>query len=195
MENEVKEPAPRLNYISPDEYLAMEREVEEKHEYFDGYVVAMSGASHEHNIIAGNLFSEIGHFLKGKECRLYPSDMRVSTPGRDTYIYPDASIVCGKPEFEDDKFDILKNPVTVFEILSPSTQKNDIGYKFLWYQQISILREYIMIDSSKVFVQTVRKQKDGAWRFEDIVNRDGDIHIQTIDFKISIVDIYRDTGL
>jgi len=195
MENEVKEPAPKFNYVSPDEYLAMERASKEKHEYFDGYVVAMSGASLEHNTIAGNLFTEIGYFLKGKECRLYPSDLRVSTPNRDTYIYPDASIVCGMPEMEDDKFDTLKNPVVVFEILSPSTQKNDIGYKFLWYQQIPNLKEYIMIDSRKIFVQAVRKEQNGAWRFDDITNRDSYLHTQSINFKISITEIYTDTGL
>lgn len=195
MENEVKEPAPKFNYVSPGEYLEIERASEEKHEYFDGYVVAMSGASREHNIIAGNLYTEIGSFLKGKECRLYPSDMRVSTPNRDTYIYPDGSIVCGQPEMEDDKFDTLKNPVVVFEILCPSTQKNDIGYKLLWYQQIPSLREYVMVDSRRIFVQAVRKEQNGAWRFEDNTNRDGYLHIQTIDLKVSIAEIYRDTGL
>jgi Uma2 family endonuclease len=195
MENEVKEPAPRLNYVSPDEYLSFERASEEKHEYYDGYIVAMSGASREHNTITGNLFSEIGHFLKNKGCRLYPSDMRISTPNRDRYLYPDASIVCGKPEMEDDKFDTLKNPVVLFEILSPSTQKNDFGYKFLWYQQIPDLKEYVMIDSRRLFVQAVRKEQNGAWRFDDITDRDGLLQIHTINFTLSIADIYRDTGL
>ena|SRR5687768_12484687 len=121
--------------------------------------------------------------------------MRVSTPTRDTYIYPDASIVCGKTEMEDNKFDTLKNPVAVFEILSPSTQKNDIGYKLLWYQQIPNLKEYIMIDSRKIFVQVVRKEQNGAWRFEETIDRDAYLHIQTINFKVSVAEIYRDTGL
>jgi len=195
MENEVKEPAPKYNYVSPDEYLAMERAAEMKHEYYDGYVEAMSGASLAHNDIAMNIYSRIGSFLEGKECRLLPSEMRVSTPGRDTYLYPDASIVCGKPELEDDKFDSLLNPSVIFEILSRSTQKNDTGYKLLYYKNIPTLKEYIMIDSQKRFVQVVRRQADGAWRFEDIVAADAKVTLETIQLTISLDDLYRNTGL
>jgi Uma2 family endonuclease len=195
MENEVKEPAPKYNYISPDEYLEMERASDQKHEYYDGLVVAMSGASMEHNQIAMNLYSKIASFLDDKNCRIYPSDLRVSTPGRDTYIYPDASIVCGKPELEDNRADTLINPAVVFEILSRSTKKNDVGYKLIWYQHIPSLQEYIMIDSTKRFVQTVRKQADGAWRFEDIFNASAEFTIQTINFSIALDDIYRHTEL
>ena len=195
MENEVKEPAPKYNYISPDEYLAMERAAEEKHEYYDGYVVAMSGARLKHNQVAANLYAAIGSYLKGKGCQLLPSDMRVSTPNRDAYIYPDATIVCGEPELEDDQFDTLINPAVVFEIFSPSTLKNDVGYKLIWYQHIPSLKEYIMIDTKKRLVQAVRKQTDGAWRFEDITNADGELYIPTTQFRVTFNDIYRNTGM
>jgi len=195
MENEVKEPAPKYNYVSPDEYLQMERSTEEKHEYYNGYVIAMSGARLRHNQIAANLYANIGIYLKEKECQVLPSDMRVATPNRDAYIYPDVSIVCGKPELEDEQFDTLLNPAVVFEIWSPSTQNNDVGYKLLYYQHIPSLKEYIMIDSAKRFVQTVRRQQDGAWRFEDIPDMDATLFIQTINMKISFADIYRNTGL
>src|SRR5258708_21310022 len=134
MDNEVKEPAPKYNYISPEEYLEMERASNEKHEYYDGHVEAMSGASLRHGVIASNLYTEIGSFLKGTQCQVLPSEMRVATPNHDTYIYPDALIVCDKPELEDEKFDTLLNPTLVFEILSPFTQKNDLGYKLLYYR-------------------------------------------------------------
>jgi Uma2 family endonuclease len=195
MDNEVKEPAPKYNYISPDEYLEMERASDQKHEYYDGLVIAMSGASRAHNRIAMNLYAEVGSFLKGKSCMMYPSDMRVSTPGRDAYIYPDASIICGESKMEDDKFDTLINPTVVIEILSHSTRKNDVGYKLLGYQQIPSVKEYIMIDSTKRFAQTVRKESNGAWRFENIAGEESQVIIQSIDFSISLDEIYRDTGL
>jgi Uma2 family endonuclease len=195
MENEVKEPAPKYNYISPDEYLAMERESEEKHEYYDGYIIAMSGARLKHNQVAANIYSKIGHYLEGRECQVLPSDMRVSTPSRDAYLYPDASVVCGEPQLEDDKFDTLLNPSVIFEIWSPSTQKNDTGYKLLHYKNIPTLKEYIMIDAAKRFVQVVRKQPDEAWRFEDISEDSGVLHIETIGLKVSFHDLYRNTGL
>ena len=195
MENIVKEPAPKYNYISPDEYLAMERLSDQKHEYYDGNIMAMSGARLKHNQMAGNLVLEIGSFLKGKECQVIPSDMRVSTPDRDAYVYPDATIVCGEPKLEDDHFDTLLNPTVVFDIWSPSTQKKDVGYKTLYYQNIPSLREFIMIDSAKRFARTVRKQTDGIWEFEDITESTDGIFIQSINFRISFDNIYRNTGL
>lgn len=195
MENEVKEPAPKYNYISPDEYLEMERASDERHEYYDGYVVAMSGARLKHNQVAANLYSEIGSHLKEKDCQVLPSHMRVSTPGRDAYMYPDAIIVCGEPQLEDDKFDTLTNPVVIFEIWSPSTKNNDTGYKLLHYKNIPSLKEYFMIDAARRFVQVVRKEQDGAWRFEDILDNSPGIHIQSINLSISFNDLYRNTGI
>jgi Uma2 family endonuclease len=195
MENEVKEPAPKYNYVSPDEYLAMERAAEEKHEYYDGYVVAMSGARLKHNQVAANLYAKAGSWLENKECQIIPSEMRVATPNRDTYLYPDASIVCGEPLLEDDQFDTLLNPSVIFEILSRSTQKNDTGYKLLYYKNIPTLKEYIMIDSQKRLVQVVRRQADGAWRFEDITGANAKVTIETIQLTISFDELYRNTGL
>jgi len=195
MENELKEPAPKYNYITPDEYLAMERASEEKHEYYDGFVITMSGARLRHNRVARNLYAKIGSFLEDKECELLPSDMRVSTPNRDAFMYPDLSIVCGEPQLEDDKFDTLLNPSVIFEIWSPSTQRNDRGYKLTYYKNIPSLNEYIMVDTAKRFIVIVRRQADGAWRFEDIDNSVGDLFIQTIGFNISFDDIYAKTGL
>src|SRR5262245_1704327 len=103
MENELKEPAPKYNYVSPKEYLAMECKAEYENEYYYGQVLAMSGANLRHNYIESNLMVSLSAFLKNKECRLLGGNMRVSTPSHDSYMYPDALIVCGKPELEDDK--------------------------------------------------------------------------------------------
>lgn len=194
MENEVKEPAPKYNYISPAEYLVLERASEEKNEYYDGKIYAMSGASRKHNIIAMNLFTNIGSFLKNKNCQMFPSDMRVSTPSHNSYMYPDAMIVCSEQELEDDKFDTLLNPGTIFEILSPSTRSIDKGRKFLFYQQIPTLKEYIMIDSLKRFIQAARKQADGSWKSEELNEQTENLHIQTIDHHLPLSEIYHNTG-
>jgi len=195
MENEVKEPAFKYNYITPAEYLAAERAAEEKHEYYDGQVLAMSGAGAKHVVIASNLVINIGTFLKGKDCQVLFSDMRVSTLNHDAYMYPDALIVCGGLQLEDDKFDTLLNPSVIFEILSPSTYHHDKRFKYWHYQQIPSLKEFIMIESRKRLVQIARKQKDGAWRIVDLPKNTNEVHIETIDFKISFDSIYRNTGL
>ncbi|MEO7924250.1 MAG: Uma2 family endonuclease [Chitinophagaceae bacterium] len=195
MENEVKEPAPKLNDISPEAYLELERAADYNNEYYYGQVFAMSGASLKHNIIDGNLIGTIGQFLKGKDCSILPGNMRVSTPTHDSYMYPDASIFCGKPLLEDDKFDTLTNPSVIFEILSPSTRSIDKGRKFFFYQQIPSLKEYIMIDSLKRFIHIARKQTDQSWVVETINETVTQILITTINFHFSLDQIYEGTGL
>jgi Uma2 family endonuclease len=181
-----------MNFITPAQYLEMERASEFRSEYFQGYVQAMSGASLKHNIIDRNLIYSLTHFLKGKDCQALPSHMRVGTPSADSYMYPDALIVCGKPDLEDDKFDTLKNPSVIFEIISPSTALYDKGRKFFFYQQVPSLKEYIMIDSRQILIQLGRKQPDGSWRFEQISDRNGELNITTIDFTLPLSEIYFD---
>jgi len=195
MENEVKEPAFKYNYITPAEYLAAERAAEEKHEYYDGQVLAMSGASLKHNRIQSNLLINIGYYLKGKNCQILPGDMRISTPAHDAYMYADASIVCGEPQLEDDKFDTLLNPSVIFEILSPSTRSIDKGRKLFFYQRIPSLQEFIMIDSLQKNIQLVCKQSNGAWQFETITDPTKALFIKTIGFHPPLEEIYTNTGL
>ena len=195
MENEVKEPAPKYNYISPEEYLVFERTAEYKNEYYYGQVLAMSGASLKHNIIDRNLLRTIGPFLKGKDCNILPGNMRVSTPNHDSYMYPDALIVCGEPVLEDKQFDTLTNPSVIFEILSPSTRSIDKGRKFFFYQQILSLQEYFMIDSLKRFIHIARKQSDQSWVVETINEEITQILITTINLHVSLDEIYDGTGL
>lgn len=195
MESMVKEAAPRYNFISREEYLEMDVSSEERIEYYDGLVLAMSGASMEHNIIDRNLITSLHSFLKGKECQVLPSHMRVSNPSRENYLYPDASIVCGKPELEDDKFDTLTNPSVVFEILSPSTKGADKRRKFFFYMQIPSLKEYIMIDSEKRHIIISHRQPDNSWKFEDLNETASTIYIQTINFQLSVSELYEGTNL
>lgn len=195
MENLVNEAAPKYNFITPEEYLAMERASEEKHEYYDGYVVAMSGARLAHNQIAVNLYAKIGSYLEDKDCQILPSDMRVSSPSHDSYMYPDAQIVCGKPELEDEHFDTLINPSVIFEVLSTSTQAIDKGRKFFYYKQIPTIKEYFMIDSEKRYIIASRKRQDDLWQFEDFTENAESVFIETIQFKLSLNDLYRNTGL
>ena len=176
---------------SPQEYLARERLAKDKHEYYEGDVVALAGASLAHNRIVINLISEIGNYLKDKPCEILPSDIRVTIPSSKAYMYPDATIVCGVPEMEDAQFDTLRNPRVIFEVLSPSTAAHDRKKKFLFYQQIPSFQEYILIDSIDYFVQTGRKQNDGSWRFDAGSDPDGYLAISSIRVNIPLREIYR----
>jgi Uma2 family endonuclease len=184
--------APAIKYASPEEYLQLERASDTKHEYLDGEIIAMAGATLEHNYIVANLMREIGSFLKGKNCRITPSDLRISIPAANSYTYPDASIFCGRPEMEDDRFDIAKNPAVIFEVMSASTREYDSGNKFLYYQRIPSLQEYFLIDSRKRSVVVYRRQSIDLWKIETLEEANATVAITTIDYKLSFDDLYFD---
>jgi Uma2 family endonuclease len=179
-----------IDYITPDAYLQMENEAVEKHEYFDGQIHAMAGASYNHNFIVGNLLGEIKSFLKGKSCNAFPSDLRVTTPLFSSYMYPDVSIVCGQAEFQPDSFDTLVNPSVIFEVMSPSTMKLDFGKKLLRYLQIPSIEEIIFVDSSEYYVRIISKEKDATFRIADFSDIDSAIFINAISMELSMKDIY-----
>lgn len=180
-----------INQVSPQEYLRLERGAKEKHEYFEGRVVAMAGASLAHNRIVANLIREIGSFLQNKSCEILPSDIRISVPSFESYMYPDATIVCGKPDMEDEQFDTLRNPAVIFEILSPSTEDYDRGKKFFFYRQIPTFQEYVLINTDKSFVEVSRRQPDNSWMFEEISDGKSNLHIATIDYQLTLEELYK----
>lgn len=194
MENEVKEPAPKYNHISPEQYLEMERASEVKHEYFKGEVYAMSGASIRHNDIVYNINGIIIPFLKGKNCKIYGSDLRIHIPENTLYTYPDFSIVYGKPETTDLYTDNVTNPSVIIEVLSKSTMDYDRGTKFFLYRSIKTLNEYILIDSNSVCVELYKRQADNSWQFTEYKNLADSFHISTIDLTLSLKDVYDDVS-
>ncbi len=115
-----------------------------KHEYAEGDVFAMSGGTLEHSLVAANFVRELGNGLAGRDCRVLTSDMRVGIEAGRRYVYPDASVVCGPPVFEDDQRDTLVNPTIVVEVLSDSTEAYDRGDKFAQYRRVAALREYVL---------------------------------------------------
>lgn len=121
---EFNEAAPKYYpQMSPTAFLEWERAQEYKHEYAGGQIFAMAGASINHNHILTNLIIAIGSFLKDKSCNIFPSDLRIAVKSKNSYFYPDATIICGDPEFDEDHIrDTVKNPSVIFEILSPSTE-------------------------------------------------------------------------
>ncbi len=150
--------------LTPEEYIAFERKAPPdseivRYEYLNGELIAMSGASRAHNLITGNIVGELHNLLKSSGCETYASDMRVSSPITSSYFYPDVVVVCEEPRFEDDVFDILLNPVTLVEVLSPSTEAYDRGEKFSHYRHLASLQEYVLVSQDKVLVERYRRPK------------------------------------
>jgi Uma2 family endonuclease len=190
---EINEPVPRYYpKMSPAQFLEWEREQEYKHEYVDGDVLAMSGASINHNRIASNIVIKTGSFLENKSCEVFGSDLRVSVKWRDSYFYPDVVIACDELEFDDAKIkDTITNPTVIFEILSSSTEDYDIGRKQMYYMQIQSLTQYIIIDSKKISVRVITRREEGTWKFDELNSLDDILFIEPINFKINITELYK----
>lgn len=190
MENEVKEPALKYNFLSPEAYLAAERKAVEKSELHEGLLIKMTGASVKHNQVVRNLIVTIGSYLKGKSSEVFPGNLRVHIPKNNSFTYPDLTIVCGQHELLDNQFDNLLNPSVIIEVLGPSTEHYDRGSKFFIYQQIPSLKEYILVNSSLSMVQVISKKEDGLWKFDTITDPASSFFIQTISLEITLADVY-----
>ncbi|HEX9958807.1 MAG TPA: Uma2 family endonuclease, partial [Fibrella sp.] len=139
--------------VSPEEYLASERQALDKTEFFNGELIPMAGATRNHNRIKENVNGKIIQHLEEGNCQSFSSDMRVHLPETGLYAYPDIVIVCGEPQLLPDDFDNLLNPTVVLEVLSEGTEDYDRGRKFLRYRSIPSLQEYVLIDSQRVEVE------------------------------------------
>ncbi len=174
---------------TPEEYLAFEREAEEKHEFIDGEIVLMAGASREHNLIGTNVTVALGFRLRGKDCEIYANDMRVRMR-KNRYGYPDVVAVCGKPEFDDEEFDVLLNPTIAVEILSKSTRFRDKTEKLVTYQKMESLRECLLIEQIEPRIEHYIKQTSRQWLLKIYEDLDEIIILESIDCQLPVAEIY-----
>jgi len=189
---EVKEPAVAYGKqkVSIEEYLEMEQSSIEKHEYYKGEIFAMSGAKMPHNTISKNLLGTLFTKLKGKKCQPYGSDVRIHIESNTLFAYPDISIICDEViTRNNDDFNVL-NPVVIIEILSQSTKNYDRGEKFKLYRDIPTLKEYILIDSESIHIETFRLNEKNHWELEEYNFVAEELYVKAINEKILIADIY-----
>jgi Uma2 family endonuclease len=180
----------RDTYLTPEEYLAIERKAEYKSEYVDGVMYAMSGASLRHNTIVANVITESGQQLRGRPCRALPSDIKVRMPDSRKFFYPDVTVLCGEPQFHDDREDIILNPILIVEVLSESTAAFDRGEKFQAYQQLASLQEYILISQDKNFIQHYVRQTPESWTYTAAFGMDSTLNLPSIECTLSLKAIY-----
>ena len=176
--------------LTPKEYITAERKATLKSEYLSGEIVAMSGASIEHNLITVNTVNSLYNQLADRGCRVFSSDMRIGINAGDSYFYPDVSVVCEKPCFEDNEFDILINPIVVVEVLSPSTERYDRGVKFTRYQQLKSLQEYILISQDQVRVEHYARQGN-LWQSNELTSLEDALPLVSVNAELPLKLIYR----
>jgi Uma2 family endonuclease len=188
--------------LTPEEYLALERKAETKSEYFAGEMfplgskgkahdaLAMTGATRRHNLVAGNVFAALHTQLAERPCEVYPSDMRVRVPAAGLYTYPDVTVVCGEPKFEDDYLDTLINAVVIIEVLSPSTEAYDRGKKFELYQQIETLVEYVLVSQEPYRIEQYVRQAAAQWLYTEAHRAEDVVSLSSIGCELALKDVY-----
>lgn len=175
--------------LSPEEYFALERESEIRHEYFDGEIFAMAGGSHAHNLLVGNLARELGNALKGRACFVYPSDMRVQLAASRQYTYPDVTVVCGPPRFDTGRRDTLINPLVIFEVLSESTERYDRGAKFGFYRALPTVSDYLLVSQDQALVEHFHRAADDSWVLRTFSSGDR-LELLSLGVALAVDEIY-----
>ncbi len=176
--------------LTAAEYLEIERCAEFKSEFHNGEMFAMAGASIPHNRIVGNILRALGNRLEKRDCNVYPSDTRVKIERINKYTYPDVSVTCGQEIYEDEREDILLNPILIVEILSPSTAGYDRGDKFQHYQFIKSLQEYILIAQDTCRVEQFVRQHDWEWKYRIYANLDDVVKLESIGCELPLKEVY-----
>lgn len=181
----------REEVLSVEEYFAREEKSEIRHEYWNGYVIAMAGNGEDHVTLSAQLVISLGNALYDKPCRVGGSDLSVKVEASNSYLYPDAVVWCKDAEFEGKYRTRLLTPVVVAEVLSPSTAHRDRGVKLEAYLQIPSLTDYLILSPEKVSVQHFARSFDGSWAYRHYVLRDQVIRLARLEIELTVGELYR----
>ena len=184
-------PKPPLRMSLPD-YFEYAFHAEEKQEFRDGEVVAMSGGTVRHSLIISNLNRLLGQQLRGSSCRVYDSNLRVSSPLSRTYSYPDATVICGEPMFDpkDPRGESVSNPILIAEVLSPTTAGYDRGKKFIRNLAIESLREYLIVEQAEPQMDCHCRGADGTWALRYAIGLDSSVSLPSLGIELALKDVY-----
>ncbi len=195
---------PKRKY-SIEEWLAIEEQTGERYEYHEGFlrsVRAMAGGSGQHALLGANFIYAAGHVVreldsddtqKTSSCSVYSSDLRLMINVEQRYIYPDAAIICGKPEYDEIVATAAKNPVVVAEILSPTSARYDSGKKFDYYASLESLRTYVLISQESTRVE-VRSRAGGPgtdWTLKNYTTLSESVHLPVLEVDLPMKQLYR----
>lgn len=178
-----------VSKLTEEEYLALDRAAEFRNEFLNGEMFAMSGGSMAHSRLQRNILIALDTPLRDRGCESFTSDFRVRVSAR-MYVYPDVSVVCGQPLLADDHKDILLNPVAIFEVLSPTTEKFDRGVKLQHYRTIESLKEYILVDQDQVRIEQYTRQDGNIWTLRDHQVLEEELTMNSIGVSLPLRRIY-----
>jgi Uma2 family endonuclease len=183
--------ATQLNtFVSPEEYLAAERESDTKSEYYDGVVYAMTGARINHIRVVTNLTRELSSQLRTRPCDVLSNEMKVRLQNSRRFFYPDVIVLCGEPQFHDEREDIILNPLLVVEVLSKSTEAFDRGVKFQAYQTLDSLKEYLLVAQDRPIIEQYVRQADGKWTYTAMAGLESSLALPSVECTLTLSAVY-----
>ena len=174
------------------EYLTWEEASTTKHEFYNGEIIPMSGASFVHNTIAVNVMTALKIALKAKAQKYYVanSDTKIQIESLHHFVYPDAVVVSGKPIYYQQRADIITNPLLVVEVLSSSTEKYDRSLKFDEYCTLPSFQQYVLIAQQQPYVSTFYKESEDLWRRTNVQGASQSLYLASLDITLALSDIY-----
>ncbi len=178
-------------YYTVEEYFSIIEDSEEKYDYHEGKLYNMAGGTSNHSAISVNTIVGLSIALSNRDCMVYNSDQQVVIQSQKRYVYPDVSVVCGEPEHEDEKQIRLTNPKLIVEVLSEGTIEYDRSDKFHLYCKIPSFKEYLLIHSDRILVETFYREESGLWRISSAFKLEDTIHLYSLDLDLSLKDFYK----
>jgi Uma2 family endonuclease len=175
-----------------EEYLRQEADSIDRHEFHDGEVVAMAGGTYTHSRINTNVLVALGIRLRGNPCKPLDGNMRIRIPNKLRYLYADATVICGHPEFDplDKTRTTITNPKVVIEVLSDSTESYDRGGKFDLYREIPTLEEYVLVSQHQALMESFLQRPDGTWLFSPVKGPQSSLALQSLNIVLPLAEIY-----
>lgn len=173
-----------------ERYLDFERDQETRHEYIQGQVYAMAGASERHNQIASALNYLLYGQILDRPCQVFQRDMRVQVD-EDAFFYPDIVVVCGTAHYANERRDILLNPTVLIEVLSPSAADYDRGRKFKQYGRLPGLKDYLLVSQEQIQVDHCTRQDKDTWILREFSGSEARIALPSVGCILLLSDVYR----
>jgi Uma2 family endonuclease len=187
--------APTRHRYSFQDYLDVEELGGVRHEYLNGEIFAMAGGTPEHAALAAALLVTFGVQLRGRPCRPYSSDLRLRVPATGLATYPDAAVICGEPERDPASATHVTNPTVLVEVLSPSTEEYDRGEKREHYQQLTSLREYVLVAQDRRAIEVYARENEAAGWTHRTYGAGEHVVLASLGIDVEVDTLYADAGL
>jgi len=182
--------AQEQRYYTPEEYLELEINSEERHEYINGKIILRTGGTPNHNTVALNLSAALNVALKRQPYEVFITDQRLWIPEKRIHTYPDVMVMAQPIEYSEGRRDTLINPVAIAEVLSKSTKNYDKDEKFAAYRTITSFQEYVLIDQYTLHVEQYCRTDFKKWTFLEYDLEDDTLEFASVPFQVGLTDLY-----